>query len=474
MMPSQSDASTPGPARLGVWDAVSIILGIVIGATIYETPWLVFGNVSGAWQGLAAWLLGGVLTLIGALCYAELATAYPRSGGDYVYLTRAFGSRIGFLFGWAQLAALLTGSIGMMAYIFAGYAANLVDLGERTEILLATGAVMMLALVNSRGVVVGRTTQNVLTGVKVLGLGGILVAGLLSGSAPETASTPAATTSSDFGFAMIFVLLAYGGWNDIAFVAGDIKDIRRNLPRALMIGTAAITTIYLLVNLAYLAALGLDGLRASRTPAADTLGLVFGDWGMRTMSILVMIAALGAVNGMTFVGSRVYASLGADHPVFASLGRWHPRTEAPLLAIWVQAIICVGMILVVGTQTGLDLVNGLLSILGLETVTSLGKSGFDVLLKCTAPIFWGFFLMTGLSLFVLRIRDAETPRPFPVPLYPILPTIFCAMCLYMLRSSIDYAGPLALLGIVPVLLGVPLHFVSERMRKMPRHGSGGH
>ncbi len=463
-MPPNSDTSTPAHAKLGLGDAVSLIVGIVIGATIYETPWLVFGNVSNAWQGLAAWALGGGLTLVGALCYAELATTYPRSGGDYVYLTRAFGPRLGFLFGWAQLSALLTGSIGMMAYIFAGYAANMIDFGDRTEIVLAAGSVLALAMINARGVVIGKTTQNVLTVAKVLGLGGILLAGLLASGAHAPVVDQPTSSGTDFGFAMIFVLLAYGGWNDLAFVAADVREPRRNLPRALMLGTAAVTVIYLLVNVAYLASLGFDGLRTSHTPAADTLGLAFGEWGTRVMSLLVMIAALGAVNGLTFVGSRVYSSLGEDHALFAHLGRWHPRAGAPLFAIWTQAGICVAMILLVGTETGFRLVNSFLSSLGLEAVQSLGKSGFDILLKCTAPVFWGFFLMTGLALFVLRVRDRERPRPVSVPFYPVLPFIFCGMCVYMLYSAIAYAKTLTLLGVVPVLLGIPLHFVSTRMK----------
>lgn len=453
-------------ARLSVWDAVSIIVGIVVGATIYETPWLVFGNVSSPAEGLAAWGLGGVLTLVGALCYAELATTYPRSGGDYVYLTRAYGKPIGFLFGWAQLAALLTGSIGMMAYIFADYAVHLLAIGPHGEVIYAVAAVVVLAGVNARGIVAGKTTQNALTVVKIAGLGGILLAGLLAGGErPEVVSQDMNTESGNFAFAMIFVLLAYGGWNDIAFVAADVKDQRRNLPRALIFGTLSIVVIYLLVNLAYLAGLGFEGLRASRTPAADTLALVLGEGGARGMSVLVMIAALGAVNAMTLVGSRLYASLGADHPLFTRLGHSSGRAQAPVFAIGTQAVVCLGMIGLAGTETGLRAVNALLGGLGLETVSSLGKGGFDVLLKCTAPVFWAFFLLTGVSLFVLRVRDGERARPFSVPLYPVLPLIFCGTCLYMLRSAVEYAGSLSLLGLVPVLLGLPLYWISARMRR---------
>src|SRR5438132_5380290 len=188
MEPSGNDPQ-PVQAQLGLWDAVSIIIGIVIGAGIYETPPLIFKNVSGPWEGVGVWALGGLLSLVGALCYAELASTYPRSGGDYVYLTRAFGPWMGFLFGWAQLVVIRTGNIAMMAYVFADYAIRLWDFGAgnprwftETEVafLYAATAVTVLALLNILGVVFGKGTQNVLTAAKVLGLGGILVAGFLA------------------------------------------------------------------------------------------------------------------------------------------------------------------------------------------------------------------------------------------------------------------------------------------------------
>jgi amino acid transporter len=180
------------------------------------------------------------------------------------------------------------------------------------------------------------------------------------------------------------------------------------------------------------------------------------------MALLVMLAALGAVNAMTLVGARVYASLGADHALFATLARTHAQSGAPVRALAAQAAVCLAMIAVAGTQAGLAAVNAGLAALGLETVATLGQGGFDVLLKCTAPVFWGFFLLSGVSLFVLRVREPARPRPFRVPLYPLLPLVFCATCAAMLRSAIEYAGALGLLGLVPVALGLPLYFLSRR------------
>ena len=287
------DPPSPSIApRLGLWDAVSIIVGIVVGTAIFKSPMMVFQSTGGSWQALGAWLVGGVLSLCGALCYAELATTYPRDGGDYEYLGRAYGRWLGFLFGWCQLTVILSASIGTMAYAFADYAAAIwPNLAEQTA-WLAVGAVVLLALVNAAGGVAGTTTQNVLSALKVFGLLCIVAAGVWAGSA-TTFSSAAASTASEpsFGLAMVFVLYAFGGWSDAAFVAAEVRDQHRNLPRALLIGTLAITVLYLAVNAAYLAVLGFDAARQSSTPAADVLELAGGRWGRTAISLLVMLSA---------------------------------------------------------------------------------------------------------------------------------------------------------------------------------------
>src|SRR5687768_9949591 len=208
----------PAPAapRLGLWDTVGIIVGIVVGTAIFTTPPLVFQNVSGPWQALGVWLLGGVLSLLGALCYAELATTYPRSGGDYEYLTRAYGRCVGFVFGWAQLCIVLTGSIAAMAYAFADYGVRLWSLDRGATVGLAIASVVVLSGINLLGVVAGKTTQNVLTAAKVLGLIVIVATGIVSGFAGshEVIAAPSSAGLGGLGLAMVFVLYAYGGWND--------------------------------------------------------------------------------------------------------------------------------------------------------------------------------------------------------------------------------------------------------------------
>lgn len=551
--------------QLGLFDAASIIIGIVIGATIYEMPPGIFLDVPDALTAYGVWAACGVLALIGALCYAELATTYPRSGGDYVYLTRAYGPFIGYLFGWAQLAVIQTASIGLMAYIFADYATRLLLLqaadalaDHRAQVEtygpvgFAALAVVVMTLLNVMGVTLGKLAQNVLTLVKVLGLVGIVVVGFnyprhdftsydgvvvrteaasitlktqageeksFAVAAPRKAAgedkgspgtplrigfqreitpkdeKPRAVVLSDFTEGMpakvvvqntaadqavrvegdyarlnplalmgvlVLVFLAYGGYNDAAFVAAEVRNPSRNIPRALILGTLGVMVIYVLINVAYVNALGFDGARASNQIAADVLMRLPWSYGEQAMCVLVMISALGAVNGLIFTSSRIYATLGADYSLFSPLARKEGQTAPPVSSLLLQMVIALLMILSVGTKFGQEMLNEGLYYLGQQRVSWAGQGGFYSLLRCTAPIFWLFFLMTGLALFQLRLRDRDVPRPFPVPLFPLLPLIFVATCGYLLYSGINYAGGLGFVGVVLVLAGLPFYVFSRR------------
>jgi len=458
--------TSPG---LGLWDAVSIIIGIVIGAGIYETAPLVFANVSSPGAGLLVWVLGGALSLVGAACYAELASAYPRSGGDYVYLTKAFGPLTGFSFGWAQLTVILTGSIGMMAYVFADYAVALLGWGGAARVALAAAAVVVLTLMNLGSASLGTKAQNVLSLAKVLGVVSVVVTGIAVAvqrvpelPSPVSAAVGEGAPGVSLGLAMILVLYTFGGWNDAAFVAAEVRDGKRNLPRALLFGTAAVTLIYLAMNAAFLFALGFERARSSEAIARDLFVVAFGPAGGAAISILVMISALGAVNALIFTGSRLHATLGVDYSALSRLGVWHARTGAPVAALLAQMAITLIMIALVGTTRGRGALDRALTGVGLPPATWSGHGGFDTLLSCTAPVFWLFFLLTGVSLMRLRKTDPDRARPFRVPLYPLTPLLFCGTCAYMLYSSIAYAGTLTLIGIAPLVFGVPVYFASKR------------
>ena len=445
--------------RLTLWDGVSVVIGIVVGVSLFKAPALVFGNVSSPLAGLGIWALGGVLSLLGALCYAELAAAWPRSGGDYVYLTRAYGPASGFMFGWGQLVAILTGSIGAMAYVFADYAAAL-GVGV-TGAAVAAASVLAVTAWNLVGVEAGRRVQNALTLAKVAGLAGIVAVGTFG----QRLAAPAAPAGAggDAAFALILVLYAYGGWQHAAYVAAEVEDAQRNVPRVLMLGTGAVALLYLAVNAAYLAALGFDGLRASPAPAAEMLERSLGPVAGRIMSALVMVSALGAIQGMVFTGARIYASMGDDHAAFASLGRWHARLGVPARALIAQAAVSLAWIAAVGTRAGRASLDALTAALALPPLPwQRFDGGFDLLVASTAPIFWLFFLATGIAVLVLRVREPHAPRPFRVPGYPLTPLAFCASCAFMIEASLRYAGALALAGLIPLALGLPVYWLSRR------------
>lgn len=454
--------------RLGLWDAVSIIVGIVVGTSIFRASAAIFNFAGGPWTALGLWVAGGFLAWCGAVCYAELATTYPRDGGDYEYLNRAFGRWCGFLFAWAQLTTIISGNIAIMAYVFADYAGHLWPPLRNHELLLTISPIVVLSAVNAAGIAAGKFTQNALTVAKVIGLAGLVAAALLTTSAasiqPQAEATaPANASPANLSLALVFVLYAYGGWAHTAYVAAEVRDQRRNLPRALVLGIAGITLVYLAVNGAYLYALGFNTARHATAPAADVLEHACGAWGGRAISILVMLSALGAINGMILTAARIYAVWGDDYPALAWLATWDKRRTAPVAAITVQAVIATALVLVVGTSAGRSSFDWTLGLLGLSALPwNKYAGGFETLVAGSAPAYWALTLLTGIAVFTLRRRDRKRPRPFSIPFYPVPAIIFCCTCLFMLRASLDYARGLSLLGFIPLAIGVAAWFVMRR------------
>ena len=445
--------------RLGLWDAVSIIIGIVIGTAIFRSPTTIFQNVPGPAWAMGLWVIGGVVSWCGAVCYAELATTYPRDGGDYEYLSRAFGRWCGFLFAWAQLTVVISANIGAMAYAFADYGVGIWPEWKEHAVWLAVAPIVVLSVINLMGIVAGKFAQNLLSVVKVLGLGAIVLAGLWAGAKPPAAAGDnLAAANPDIGIALVFVLYAFGGWVHAAYVAAEVRDQRRNLPMALIFGIAGITLMYLAVNAAYLAVLGFDGARATATPAADVMQHATGTWGGRAVSVLVMLSALGAINGMILTGARVYAVWGEDYPSLAWLGKRSGR-GSPAAAIIVQSLIAVALVLLVGTSAGRDAFNSVLQSVGLGRLPwEKYFGGFETLVAGTAPVYWGLCIFGGAAVIVLRRIDPTRERPYTTPLYPLPPLVLCAACAFMLYASLDYARWLALIGIVPLVIGAVVWF----------------
>jgi basic amino acid/polyamine antiporter, APA family len=430
--------AAPRPV-LSVVDAVALIAGVVVGAGIFKTPAIVAMHAGGTDLFLLAWLVGGVISLIGALCYAELATAYPNTGGDYHYLRRAFGHDMAFLFAWARMMVLQTGSIAMLGFVFGDYALQLLPIGQGGAALYAALAITFVTMLNLLGVEQGKSAQKVLTAAKILGVLSIVVAGLILAPppAPELAANEPPRVA--FGLAMIFVLLTYGGWNEAAYMSGEVRNAQRNMVLSLLWGILLIVTIFILANLAYLKGLGLTAMSGSDVVAADVMRRVAGQRGATFVSSLIAIAALGSMNATTFTGARSIYALGQDYRPLSFLGRWQGGRNTPANALLVQGSIAL-----------------LLVLLG-----AWARDGFVTMVEYTAPVFWFFFLLVGLSVFVLRTQEPERLRPFHVPLYPVTPLIFCVTCVYMLHSSLAYTGPGAIVGVGVLLAGVPLLFVAR-------------
>ncbi|WP_263785507.1 APC family permease [Salinibacter grassmerensis] len=425
-------------ASLSTVDVVALTVGVVIGASVFETPALVAGNTGSSWSMLLAWALGGGVSIVGALCYAELTTAYPHAGGDYFYFQRAFGDWLAFLFAWARLVVIQTGSIALLAFVFGDYATELWPIAAQySPSIYAALAVAGLTLLNALGVRQGKHVQRGLTIATVIGLFVIIGAGLFL--VPESAAQAADPGSSgdgagSFGMAMVFVLLTYGGWNEAAYLSAEVRDLRRNMTRGLFASLGLIAGLYLLVNWAYLQGLGLAGMAGSEVIAADLMRAAFGPPGAKVISLLVVAAALSSTNATIFTGARTSFALGQDVRFFRFLGRWDEDAETPANALLVQGAIALGLV-GVGAWT---------------------RQGFEAMVDYTAPVFWLFFGLAGAALFVLRRTEPGRKRPFRVPLYPAVPLLFCAACLYMFWSSVAYAGMGALLGVGVLVTGVPL------------------
>ena len=446
---AQNPGGQPRPT-LTVFDAVSMIVGIVIGVGIFKAPAIVAGNVSGETAFIALWLFGGAISLVGALCYAELGSSHPNAGGEYYFLSKAYGDWLGFLFAWARMMVIQTGAIAAIAFVFGDYATTLLPLGAKSSAIYAGIAVIVITALNAAGTAQSKWVQNALTVALALAILAIVVGGF--GAAPAApaapvAAAPAAEGKAWFsGLALIFVLLTYGGWNEAAYLTAEMRDTRRNIVRALVIGIVVITVLYLLLNLAYLRALGLGGVQASKAVASDLMRATWGEGGAWLLGIVVVSAALSTLNATVFTGARTNYALGRDFIIFRALGRWNDNASAPVNALLVQGAIA-------------------LALVGLASMT---PDGFQTMVGYTAPAFWLFFLLTSISLFLLRRHAPVNPDPFRVPLYPVTPILFCAACAWMLYSSFNYAMSLdpgsigAMVGIAMLASGVPVLMWAKR------------
>ena len=401
------------------FSAVALIVGIVIGAGIFKTPSLVAALSGDAGWALVLWVTGALISIVGALCYAELCTAYPNAGGDYHFLHRAFGRNISFIYGWSRAMIINTGSIALLAFVFGDYISTLVSLGSYSSVIWALLVVVFLTAVNLAGIHASSRMQTWLTVTEIVGLLAVVLAGFwvdapASGAVQWFAQAPAPT---QWGLCLVFVLLTFGGWNEAAYISAELKGGPRTMVWVILASILTLTVIYLLVNTALLLGLGLSGLSQSKTAASDLLGFAFGPLAQKALGLFVAIAALTSINATMFVGARTNFAVGNDWKALRKLGQWQLDIGSPKQALLLQALISIGLIALATQEV----------------------DGFSAMVEFTAPVFWGFLFLVGLALIWLRQTDKHTSRPFKVPLYPVLPLIFCAACAWLTYSSITYA-----------------------------------
>jgi basic amino acid/polyamine antiporter, APA family len=432
---------------LSVADGIFLTAGMIIGALIFKAPSTVAGATSSSGMFLAAWLLGAVVSICGALVYAELASRHPDTGGEYAFLSRGWGKGVAFVFAWSRMSVIQTGAIAAVAFVFGDYASEMLRLGEKSSAVWAALAVVVLTLLNIAGTMQSKTLQKVMEIALIAGLVLFSVAALVTGGEPKAATGGGGSLAS-FGFAMIFVLLAYGGWNEAAYLAGEVRNARRNMTRVLVGGVLIVAALYILVNLAYLAVLGHGGIKESKAVAADVMRAIAGDRAAVLLALLVCVSVLTTMNAAIFTGARTTYAMGRDFGMFRRLGAWRERGSTPANALALQGAIT--LVLVAASATTPD--------------------GFSAMVAYTSPVFWTFFLLTGLTLFIFRRKGGEHPV-FRVPLHPVVPGLFVLMCAYMLYSSIDYVrnpdyGPkfgfAVLAGLVVMVAGIPLYFLSRK------------
>ena len=429
--------------RLGVWDAMMVVVGGVIGSGIFLTPAAIARQTGSSTEQLLAWGTGGVLALIGALCYAELGARRPRAGGGYVNLRESFGLVVAFVYGWNMLVVNYSGSLAAVATIFVQYAAAAFGITLKDGRPFAVAAIVFLAGINWFGIRAGSLAQNILTVLKLAAIAALIAIGLVARGAPPPTAPPAPLNPLAFGGVLLPVLFAYGGWAYATNIAGEIREPQRNLPRALFFGMLLVAACYLLANLAYLLVLGHDGLAASTAPAADLMRRVFGEAGARVIAVGIAISTLGFCNISLIGAARVFQAMGADGVFFRVAGRLHPRWRTPNIALFMLA--------------------------GWGCVLAWTGT-FDQLLNYSTTGDWLGYAAVVATLFWYRRHDTPEATPFRIPLFPLLPLVFLVAVLWVVAATIWKSPHDAGMGALITVAGLPVYFVWRRL--LDRRGRG--
>ena len=431
--------------RIGFWSATGLVIGITIGSGIFRTPAVVASRVPDPTLMMLVWVLGGVISLCGALTVAELAATFPRTGGWYVFVREGWGPMAGFLFGWSQLVLIRASAIGAIATVFSEYLLRSFGFsppaGSSIVNYVAAVSIVVTTIVNVRGVQLGAVLSDTSSIAKFGGLTLLVLMSFALGSSEAHAPTSAPAATIDwrlFGLALISALWAYDGFADVAMTAGEVRDPIRTLPRAIVVGTVAVVSLYIAANFAYLYVNGIDAMAKSTLVAADTMQALVGSIGVAFISVVVMLSTFGTLTGIMLTAPRIFFAMADDGLFFKQLTYVHPRYHTPVVAIVLAGILGVAFVL---------------------------TRSFEQLADTFVVSIWPFYGLAVAGLYRVRRRMPEHARPYRMPGYPVLPAIFVAGVAYLVGSAIvsDPVWTSFTFGIV--LAGIPVYFAAFAHRR---------
>jgi basic amino acid/polyamine antiporter, APA family len=428
---------------LTLFDMTMIAIGGTIGSGIFLTPSLIARALPAPWLIVGVWVGGGLMALSGALSFAELAALLPKAGGQYAYLSEAYGSLVGFLFGWAYFLVVNAGGLGALSVAFATYLGYFVPLGPVGLKVVAVGGLLALTTINVVGVKAGAIFSDIFTVLKLAGIAGLVAVGLTMGSSHTTdfsfhLASGSAGLAGALATAMVGVLWSYGGWQHSTYASSEVVNPRRTLPVAMTIAAVAVTAIYLSANVAYMFVMTPAEIGASERVAADAMSRVLGGAGGTLISLAIFISTFGVVGIYTLTAPRIYFAMANDGLFFARVAEVHPRFQTPAFSIVVQSLWAAVLILFWGT--------------------------FESLISYVVFTDWIFFALAGAAVFVFRRRMPGAERTAPVPWYPLTPAFFVAVSTWFVVMTLVQRPAQALAGLGFLALGVPVYFYWKRQR----------
>lgn len=428
--------------ELSLLEAITVVMGIVIGSGIFFKASPVFGQAGSAWMGMAAWVVGGIVTMASALTVAEIGAAIPKTGGLFVYLKELYNEKWAFLYGWVQALVYTPGIIAALAIVFATQATYFVPMSEFQQKIVAACIIIFVMLMNTISTKLGSRMQVITTFAKLIPIVVIIFFGLLNGQAHSLASAPqTAFHAAGFGAAILGTLWAYDGWVNVSNMAGELKRPKTDLPRSIILGITLIIAIYLLVNMAIIQVMPVDEVVASHKAASDAAVYLFGNAGAGFIAAGIMISIIGALNGYIMTGVRVPYAMSKEglFPFSSVFSRIHGTFQTP-----------VNIFILEGTLAFLYLATG-----SFETLTNLAVF-----------VMWIFFVMTVAGVFILRYKFKQIERPYQVPLYPIIPFIGIVGGIYIIMSTLITSTLYAIVGILITVIGIPVYMIVKRQERI--------